>query len=90
MSSVSFFVTVGLNHVTWAFSRSEMLWGLRVPVRALIPEALVEAGEGKVPEEIATEGNWSSALVGPVGDSLVGLGHGESLVDVELVHIGQG
>ena len=48
MSSVSFFVTVGLNQVTWAFSRSEMLWGLRVPVRALIPEALVEAGEGKV------------------------------------------
>ena len=32
-------------------------------------------------EETATEGNWSSALVGPVGDSL-GLGHGESLVDV--------
>ena len=25
-------------------------------------------------EETATEGNWSSALVGPVGDSLVGAG----------------
>ena len=35
-----FFVTVWLNQVTWAFSRSEMFWGLRVPVKALIPEAL--------------------------------------------------
>ena len=43
-----------------------------------------------MPEETATEGNWGSALVGPVGDSLVGLGHGESLVGVELVHLGQG
>ena len=28
----------------------------------------------KVHEETATEGNWSSALVGPVGDFLVGAG----------------
>ena len=29
---------------------------------------------GKVREEIAAEGNWRSALAGPVGDSLVGAG----------------
>lgn len=82
-----FFVTVGLNQVTWAFSRSEMFWGLRVPVRGLIPEAL---GGGRCMRKQQQKGTGDLLWLGQWVTPRLGLGHGESLVGVELVHLGQG